>query len=236
VEIKPSGSDRFAAAEYHLWVPDIGGPLRGVIVRQHGCGNGATANGHALAHDAQWQALARKHHCALLATRLLPREQCQDWADPANGSGAALVEALRQLAARTGRPELAAAPWALWGHSGGGYWSASMAYRYPQRTLAAVPARSRLPVQGGKAATVLPWMNGLPQGEPSRAVAAVPILWAPGGRDSLIYENDDPRDAFVIPPMPPGDLRSPPPPGMRSGTCAEWRSRTSMPFSPAACR
>jgi hypothetical protein len=217
VQIAPSASDRFAAAEYHLWVPEGKGPLRGVIVRQHGCGNAATTYGHALAHDAQWQALARKHRCALLGTRMLPREQCQDWADPANGSGDALVEALRRLGDKSGHPELGAAPWVLCGHSGGGYWAASMAYRYPSRTLAAVPARSRLPVRDGRAATLLTWMNGLPRGEPSAAVSAVPVLWAPGGRDSLIYEKDDPRDAFVHPPDAPWALAVAPEAGHEMG-------------------
>jgi poly(3-hydroxybutyrate) depolymerase len=217
VAITPSASDRFTAAEYHLWVPEGKGALRGVIVRQHGCGNGATANGHTLAHDAQWQALARKHRCALLGTRMMPREQCQDWSDPANGSGEALVEALRRLGDKSGHPELASAPWVLWGHSGGGYWSASMAYRYPERTLAAVPARCRLPVRDGKAATVLTWMNGLPKGEPSAVVAAVPFLWAPGGKDPLVNEKDDPRDAFAHPDSAPWALAVAPEAGHETG-------------------
>jgi hypothetical protein len=41
--------------------------LRGVIVHQHGCGEGSCKSGLTGAYDLHWQALARKHDCALLA-------------------------------------------------------------------------------------------------------------------------------------------------------------------------
>src|SRR5215207_9066971 len=51
---------------YTLWIPPGVKPLRGVIVHQHGCGKGSCKSGLTGAFDLQWQAVARKHDCALL--------------------------------------------------------------------------------------------------------------------------------------------------------------------------
>ncbi|WP_201743743.1 hypothetical protein [Roseiconus nitratireducens] len=52
---------------YTVWIPPTADTLRGVIVHQHGCGEGSCKSGQTGAFDLHWQALARKHHCALLA-------------------------------------------------------------------------------------------------------------------------------------------------------------------------
>jgi pimeloyl-ACP methyl ester carboxylesterase len=59
------------------------------------------------------------------------------WCDPRNGSSAAFQKCLVDLGAKAGHPELTAAPWALWGHSGGGHWAGGMALLHPKRTVAA---------------------------------------------------------------------------------------------------
>jgi pimeloyl-ACP methyl ester carboxylesterase len=124
---------------YTLWVPGGVKTLRGVIVHQHGCGEGSCKSGLTGAYDLHWQALAKKHGCALLspAYEQPDKADCQLWCDPRNGSDAAFQQGLKELAAKSGHPELAAAPWALWGHSGGGHWAGGMALLHPDRVAAA---------------------------------------------------------------------------------------------------
>lgn len=133
--------------QYTVWIPDDVKTLRGVIVHQHGCGEGSCKSGQTGAFDLHWQALAKKHGCALLSPSYEQPEKadCQMWCDPRNGSDAAFQKALADLGAQSGHPELATAPWALWGHSGGGHWSGGMTFLHPDR-VAAVWLRSGVPL------------------------------------------------------------------------------------------
>lgn len=124
---------------YTIWIPKNVKTLRGVIVHQHGCGEGSCKSGLTGAFDLHWQALAKKHDCALLAPSYEQPEKadCQMWCDPRNGSSAAFQKCLADLGAKSGHPELAKAPWALWGHSGGGHWAGGMVLLHPERVAAA---------------------------------------------------------------------------------------------------
>lgn len=124
---------------YTVWIPPGVKALRGVIVHQHGCGEGSCKSGLTGAFDLHWQALARKHDCALLGPSYEQPEgaECQMWCDPRNGSGAAFQKALADLGKKSGHPELATVPWALWGHSGGGHWAGGMTLLHPDRVAAA---------------------------------------------------------------------------------------------------
>ncbi len=55
------------AVNYTIWIPPGVKTLRGVIVHQHGCGEGSCKSGLTGAYDLHWQALAKKHDCALLS-------------------------------------------------------------------------------------------------------------------------------------------------------------------------
>ncbi len=123
---------------YTLWIPSEVKTLRGVIVHQHGCGEGSCKSGLTGAFDLHWQALARKHDCALLAPAYEQPEKadCQLWCDPRNGSDETFQKALKDLGVDSGHPELATVPWALWGHSGGGHWSGGMTLLHPDRVVA----------------------------------------------------------------------------------------------------
>jgi len=127
------------AVNYTIWIPSALKSLRGVIVHQHGCGEGSCKSGLTGAFELHWQALAKKHDCALLAPAYEQPEgaDCQMWCDPRNGSGAAFQRCLVDLGAKAGHPELAQVPWALWGHSGGGQWAGAMALLHPDRVAAA---------------------------------------------------------------------------------------------------
>ena len=124
---------------YTIWIPPSVKTLRGVVVHQHGCGEGSCKSGLTGAYDLHWQALSKKHDCALLAPSYeQPQEaNCQMWCDPRNGSNEAFQRCLADLGMQSGHPELATVPWALWGHSGGGHWAGGMTLLHPERVVAA---------------------------------------------------------------------------------------------------
>ena len=68
---------------YTIWIPSGVKTLRGVIVHQHGCGEGSCSSGLSGAYDLHWQALARKHDCALLAPSYEQPQKadCQLWCE-----------------------------------------------------------------------------------------------------------------------------------------------------------
>ncbi|QEG39178.1 alkaline phosphatase D family protein [Roseimaritima ulvae] len=127
------------AVNYTVWIPEGVKTLRGVIVHQHGCGEGSCKSGLTGAFDLHWQALARRHDCALLAPAYEQPQSadCQMWCDPRNGSAASFQQGLIDLGKQSAHPELATVPWALWGHSGGGHWAGGMVLLYPERVAAA---------------------------------------------------------------------------------------------------
>lgn len=131
---------------YTVWIPAGVETLRGVVVHQHGCGEGSCQSGQTGAYDLHWQALARKHDCALLSPSYEQPEgaDCQTWCDPRNGSDTAFQRALEDLGRQSVHEELASVPWALWGHSGGGHWAGGMLMLHPDR-VAAVWLRSGVP-------------------------------------------------------------------------------------------
>ena len=141
VRLEPSSSpgELSFGANFTIWIPPEVQTLRGLIVHQHGCGEGSCKSGLSGAYDLHWQALAKKHRCALVAPAYEQPEKadCQLWCDPRKGSAKAFLKALEMLGEKSGHRELAGLPWALWGHSGGGHWCGGMAMLYPERTLAA---------------------------------------------------------------------------------------------------
>ena len=127
------------AVNFTVWMPPGVNVLRGVIVHQHGCGEGSCQSGLTGAFDLHWQALAKKHDCALLSPAYEQPEtaDCQLWCDPRKGSAVAFQRALSELGAKSAHPELASVPWALWGHSGGANWAGAMTLLHPDRVAAA---------------------------------------------------------------------------------------------------
>ena len=125
-------------ANYTLWIPEGLKRVRGIIIHQHGCGSPAALESVTAAHDLHWQELAKKTGCALLAPSYhLPEKlHCRVWTFPREGSGKQLLIALKELADLSGHAEIAAVPWCLWGHSGGGSWSSRMQRDYPERIAA----------------------------------------------------------------------------------------------------
>ncbi|MBS0208290.1 MAG: hypothetical protein JSS27_04985 [Planctomycetes bacterium] len=167
---------------YTVWIPDGDERLRGAIVHQHGCGEGACQGGRTAAYDLHWQALARKWNCALVGPSYhqSKKQNCRLWCDPRNGSNQTFLKALHDIGARSKHAELAEVPWCLWGHSGGGYWASLMQTMYPER-IVAIWFRS-----GTAYAT---WEKGeIDKPEIPAAAYEIPMMCNPGAK-----ENGDKR-------------------------------------------
>lgn len=165
------------AVTYSVWIPPAIKTLRGVIVHQHGCGENAARSGETAAYDLHWQALAKKWECALLAPSYQQPQsgECLLWSDPRNGSGPAFLRALGELGEKSGHPELARIPWALWGHSGGANWAGTMLQLHPER-IAAVWLRSGAP-------GLLPSGDAAPPLATPAAALGVPVMVNPGVKE-----------------------------------------------------
>ncbi len=173
------------AVNYTVWIPPGVKALRGVVVHQHGCGEGSCKSGLTGAYDLHWQALAKKHDCALLSPSYEQPDKadCQMWCDPRNGSDAAFRRCLTDLGEKSKHPELATVPWALWGHSGGGHWCGGMVMLHPQRVAAAwlrsgVPLLKDDPARKGIKAHSLP-----------DAALKVPLMCNLGTREGVTVKD-----------------------------------------------
>jgi len=178
---------------FTAWIPPGVETLRGVIVHQHGCGAGSCTSGLSGAWDLHWQALARRHDCALVSPAYEQPEgaDCQMWCDPRHGSAVAFKRALAVLGRASGHPELATVPWALWGHSGGGHWAGGMTLLEPERVVAAW-LRSGVPLLEANPARADIKPHELPE-----AALAVPILCNLGTKEGV--SDTDNRFAGVWP-------------------------------------
>lgn len=163
---------------YTLWLPDGVDKVRGVIVHQHGCGVGASKGGQTAAYDLHWQALAAKWDCALLGPsyHMGEKDNCRLWCDPRNGSEKTYLRSLAEFAKQSGHSELEKAPWVLWGHSGGGFWSSLMLTRHPDRVVAVW-------LRSGSAFGA--WTKGeIPMPELADAVYRVPMMFNGGVKET----------------------------------------------------
>jgi len=168
---------------YTLWIPPGLKTLRGVVVHQHGCGEGSCKSGQTGAFDLHWQALAKKHDCALLSpTYEQPdKANCQMWCDPRNGSDVTFQKSLTDLGAQSSHPELAKVPWALWGHSGGGHWSGGMVLLHPDR-IAAAWLRSGVPSLTSVEGKPVPYTI-------SEAACQVPVMCNLGTKEGVTVKD-----------------------------------------------
>lgn len=173
VSIAPTRVDKYLSADYRLWIPDGVPTIHGLLVKQHGCGDAAAATGLEYANDLQWQALASKHHLALMGTKLpTGNRRCGNWALLDGGSEGAFLKALRALAQKSRHPELDKVPWVLWGHSGGADWAAQMLQKHPDRTIAVVAMRC----------------GGYTFSGTNSALLGVPVLFAVGEKEPTADE------------------------------------------------
>jgi pimeloyl-ACP methyl ester carboxylesterase len=172
--IPPTTADSYQSADFRIWIPQDVPTLRGMLVKQHGCGESAAATGLDHANDLQWQALAAKHQLALLGAKFpTGKGTCGDWALINNGSLTAFFKALELVGTQSKHLELSRVPWALWGHSGGADWISQFLQQYPDRTIAAIAAR-------GGAFTLL---------GTNPTLANTPVLFAIGAKDKVLVNE-----------------------------------------------
>ncbi len=173
------------AVNYTIWIPEGVKTIRGIIVHQHGCGEGSCKSGLTGAYDLHWQALAQKHGCALLspAYEQPDKADCQMWCDPRNGSAETFKRSLTDLGAKSGHPELARVPWALWGHSGGGHWAGGMVLTHPDR-VAAAWLRSGVPLLKAESGR-----GGIKAHTLSDAALKVPVMCNPGTKEGVTVKD-----------------------------------------------
>jgi dienelactone hydrolase len=128
----------YAVAEFRLWHLDTDSAIRAVVVLMPG----SNGDARGMVEDPVWQAFAMKHGLALMGGHITdkPHEQnfIEEYANVSQGSGDALLRALKAFASRGNHPELGNAPLLLWGMSAGGQFNYEFAAWKPERVLAFV--------------------------------------------------------------------------------------------------
>ncbi len=136
-EVAPPGNN-YEIAEFRFWAPSDGVPLQAVLVLVPG----SNGDGRAAADDSVWQAFAKSHHVALVAChykdKTHPQNFIEAYVNVAQGSGQALLDAVDKFAARSRHPELATAPFLMWGMSAGGQFNYEFTAWKPGRVAAFV--------------------------------------------------------------------------------------------------
>ena len=159
--------ENYDKAEFRLWFPESVKTAQAVLVLMPGSNGDARPQ----VEDAAWQAFAVRHRLALLGVRFTdkPHDQgfIEHYVNVSRGSGQALLDTLANLARKTGRVELAAAPLLLWGMSAGGQFNYEFVNWKPERVIAFVVNK------GGIYYTALT----------SQAARAVPGILFIGGKD-----------------------------------------------------
>jgi pimeloyl-ACP methyl ester carboxylesterase len=125
-------------AEFRIWYPDKARSLRAVLVLVPG----SNADGRPDVGDRFWQAFASRNGIALLGCNFTDKPHAdafiENYANAAQGSGQALLDALSAFSKRSGHPELATAPLLLWGMSAGGEFNYEFTAWKPERVVAFV--------------------------------------------------------------------------------------------------
>ena len=136
-EVAPPGNN-YDIAEFRFWAPPDPGPLQAIAVLVPG----SNGDGRAMAEDTVWQSFARSHHLALVACHFKdkthPQSFIEAYVNVSQGSGQALVNAVDAFAARSKHPELATAPFLMWGMSAGGQFNYEFVAWKPDRVAAFV--------------------------------------------------------------------------------------------------
>jgi dienelactone hydrolase len=133
----PPGAN-FDKAEFRMWLPPNTPKVRAVLVLVPG----SNGDGRPQAEDPFWQAFAAKHQLAIVACRFTdkPHEQSflEDYVKVSDGSGQALIDAVSAFAKASSHPEIAGAPFLMWGMSAGGQIDYEFAAWNPERVIAFV--------------------------------------------------------------------------------------------------
>ena len=136
-EAAPPGTN-YDKAEFRLWYPKNVASLRAIVVLVPG----SNGDGRAQVEDTVWQAFATKHRLALVGCRFTDKQHDQSFIEQyvnvSQGSGQALLDAIGRFASRAQHPELATAPFLMWGMSAGGQFNYEFTAWKPERVAAFV--------------------------------------------------------------------------------------------------
>lgn len=136
-EIVAPGAN-YDKAEFRLWYPDNAKFFRAILVLVPG----ANADGRPDVEDRSWQAFASRNDLVIIGCRFTdkPHEEplIENYANAAQGSGQALLDAIVTFSKRSNHGELADAPLLLWGMSAGGQFNYEFTAWKPDRVVAFV--------------------------------------------------------------------------------------------------
>lgn len=134
-DVSMSPGKNYDKAAFRLWIPDEVDTVRAIIVLVPG----SNGDGRGQVDDTGWQELARRHGLGLVGVQLTDKRHedmfIEHYVDVGRGSGQAFLDALVQLGAASGHPEVGTAPLLLWGMSAGGEFNYEMAQWKPDRVL-----------------------------------------------------------------------------------------------------
>jgi len=122
-------------AEFRLWYPEQVKSFRAALVLVPG----SNADGRSDVNDRFWQAFASRYDIALIGCHFADKphdELVENYANAAQGSGQALLDAVVAFSSRSDHPELANAPLLLWGMSAGGEFNYEFTAWKPERVAA----------------------------------------------------------------------------------------------------
>jgi poly(3-hydroxybutyrate) depolymerase len=133
----PSGTN-FDKAAFRLWIPQAVDRVQAIVVLMPG----SNGDGRPMATDMFWQDFASRHRLALVGCQITDRIHDQgfieEYVDVRQGSGQALVDVVAKFAVAARHPELASAPFLLWGMSAGGEFNYEFVNWKPERVAAFV--------------------------------------------------------------------------------------------------
>ena len=136
-EAAPAGNN-YDKAEFRLWYPKSAKALRAIVALVPG----SNGDGRGQVEDTVWQAFATKHDLALVGCRFTDKRHDQSfiehYVNVSQGSGQALLDAIGRFASRSQHPELASAPFFMWGMSAGGQFNYEFTAWKPERVAAFV--------------------------------------------------------------------------------------------------
>ena len=130
--------NNYETAEFRFWAPKVAGALQGIAVLVPG----SNGDGRGMAEDTVWQSFATSHRLALVACHFKdkphPQSFIEAYVNVSQGSGQTLIAAIDSFAIRSAHPELAAAPFLMWGMSAGGQFNYEFVAWKPERVAAFV--------------------------------------------------------------------------------------------------
>jgi poly(3-hydroxybutyrate) depolymerase len=188
-------------AEFKLWLPNGVATVRAIAVLVPG----SNGDGRGQVDDPVWQDFAVKHKLALVGVRLTdkPHDQgfIEEYVNVSQGSGQAFLDAMTSFATRARHPELATAPFLLWGMSAGGEFNYEFVCWKPERVVAFVVNKGNIyyTALAPKAARMVPGILFTGGKDLEFRTSTITGLFAMNRRGGALWAlADEPSAAHVV--------------------------------------